>query len=35
MAGGSERCGRFLSCFQGAYINGAAIDSPGADGVYP
>lgn len=27
------RCGRFLFCFQGAYINGAAIDSPGADGV--
>lgn len=29
------RCGRFLFCFQGAYTNGAAIDSPGAGGVYP
>ena len=30
--GGRGRCGRFLFHFQGAYINGAAIDSPGADG---
>ena len=29
---GRGRCGRFLFRFQGAYVKGAAVDSPCADG---
>ena len=32
VAGGRVWCGRFLFRFQGAYVKGAAVDSPCADG---